>query len=177
LFKVRSYVLPDRLRTKLGRPLGDLLSGSNIDLGQVLRALIEKESPPKLILVGDSVSRGAAQAGVLPDVVIIDNLEKRRKATSYEYPSGRVVKVKNRAGMIEHQAYVAVQQAVRGEADRIEIDGEEDLLVLVAILAAPSGSIVVYGQPNEGVVLVRVSADTKAQAQKFLDQMDKVDVD
>jgi len=158
--------------------MGDLLPGSDIDIGLVLRALIEKESPPRLILVGDSVSRRATQSGIRPDVIIVDNLERRQKASDeYEYPKGRVAKAKNRAGMIEHDARLAVERAVRGEADRVEIDGEEDLLVLVAVIAAPPRSIVVYGQPNEGVVLVRVSADAKVRAQNFLDQMDPVDAD
>jgi uncharacterized protein (UPF0218 family) len=33
---------------------------------------------------------------------------------------------------------------------------------------------VVYGQPDEGVVLVRVSEKTKAEAEGILQQMDRV---
>jgi hypothetical protein len=174
LFAVTTYALPDKLRPTLSRPLGELISGSNIDLGKVLRKLIQQEKPTKVILVGDNVSRRASEAGIRPDVMIIDKLEKRHRAIDYAYPSSRKIKAKNQAGRIEHNAWVAVQRAISGEADLIEIDGEEDLLVLTAVLVAPIGSLVVYGQPNEGIVLVRVSAERKAGAERILGQMERV---
>jgi hypothetical protein len=106
--------------------------------------------------------------------MIIDNLEKRQKASKYAYPRSQVIKARNRAGTIEQNARVAVERAIRGEASLVEIDGEEDLLALIAVLTAPNGSLVVYGQPNEGVVLVRVSDERKAEAEKVLEQMDRV---
>ena len=169
-----TYVLPYRLRTALRRPLGELVPGSEIDLAQVLRDVIQNEKPTKVVLVGDSVSRQASEAGILPDVMIIDNLEKRRSARVYAYPRSRVIRAKNKAGTIEQSARVAVERAIRGEASLVEIDGEEDLLALIAVLAAPSGSLVVYGQPDEGVVLVRVSEERKAEVERILGQMDRV---
>jgi hypothetical protein len=106
--------------------------------------------------------------------MIIDNLEKRRRAVVYAYPKNRVVTAKNQAGTIEQNARVAVERAIRGEASLVEIDGEEDLLALIAVLAAPGGALVVYGQPDEGVVLVRVSDRRKAEAERILEQMDRV---
>jgi hypothetical protein len=169
-----TYVLPDRLRTTLRRPLGDLVPGSEIDLGQLLGGIITTEKPTKIILVGDSVSRQATQAGILSDVMIIDNLEKRRRAIVYAYQKDRVIRAKNKAGTIEQNARIAVERAIRGEASLVEIDGEEDLLALIAVLAAPNGSLVVYGQPDEGIVLVRVSERRKAEAGRILEQMDRV---
>jgi hypothetical protein len=169
-----TYVLPERLRATFNRSLGDLLPGSKIDLGQVLRRIIESDRPTKLILVGDRVSREASEAGIKPDVMIIDNLERRQKATAYAYPRNWVITAKNRAGRIEHNARLAVERAIAGEADLVEIDGEEDLLALVAVIAAPDGSLVVYGQPDEGVVLVRVSQENKTKARGILKQMDRV---
>jgi len=34
------------------------------------------------------------------------------------------------------------------------VDGEEDLAVIPCVLMAPEGSLILYGQPGEGVVLV-----------------------
>ena len=174
LFQVITYVLPERLRTTLRRPLGELVRGSDIDLGQLLRKIIVQEKPTKLVLVGDSVSRQASQAGVTADVMVIDNLEKREKAVPYAHSRNRVITAKNQAGRIEGEARLAVERAIRGEADLVEIEGEEDLLAVIAVLAAPVGSLVVYGQPNEGVVLVRVSAERRAAAERVLQQMDRV---
>jgi hypothetical protein len=77
--------------------------------------------------------------------------------------------------MIEDNALFAVERAIRGEADLVEVDGEEDLLAVVTVLAAPAGSIVVYGQPNKGVVIVTVTETTKANAAKILGQMERVE--
>ena len=41
---------------------------------------------------------------------------------------------------------------------KIVVEGEEDLATLPAILYAPPGSVVVYGQPDEGSVLVKVNS-------------------
>jgi uncharacterized protein (UPF0218 family) len=53
----------------------------------------------------------------------------------------------------------------------IIVEGEEDLLVVVAVLHAPLGGFVVYGQPYLGVVVVEVSAEKKAQVRGFLNEM------
>jgi uncharacterized protein (UPF0218 family) len=52
------------------------------------------------------------------------------------------------------------------------VDGEEDLLTLVAVLYAPENAVVVYGQPYEGIVLVKVSPEKKAEALEFLKAME-----
>jgi len=105
--------------------------------------------------------------------MIIDNLEKRAKAKTYAFEPKRRIKTRNLAGMIEAQARGAVEQAVLGGGDLIEVDGEEDLLAIIAVQTSPLGSLVVYGQPGEGIVLVRVSGAKKAEAQAILDQMEK----
>ena len=154
--------------------MGELIEGTEIDLGKLLRNIIEKRRPITLILVGDTVSRQASQAGIVADVMIIDNQEKRQKAVVYAHARKRVISAKNQAGRIEQGARLAVERAIRGEADLVEIDGEEDLLAIIAVIAAPIGSLVVYGQPNEGIVLVNVSEQRKADAEKLLQQMDRV---
>lgn len=138
-----------------------------------MKEVIAKENPTKVILVGDGVSRNASQKGIGVDVMIIDNLEKRTRAKPYAFQSKVKIKTTNHAGMIEAQAREVVERAVLGSADLIEVDGEEDLLAIVAVQAAPVGSLIVYGQPGEGIVLVRVSDSKKAEAQGILDQMEK----
>ena len=45
-------------------------------------------------------------------------------------------------------------------------------MTLPAIVAAPLGSSVVYGQPNEGMVLVAVTEDAKEDMRDLLGRMD-----
>jgi uncharacterized protein (UPF0218 family) len=54
----------------------------------------------------------------------------------------------------------------------IEVTGEEDLAALPAILAAPDGSSVVYGQPGEGMVRVAVTPESRAEARALFDALD-----
>jgi uncharacterized protein (UPF0218 family) len=51
------------------------------------------------------------------------------------------------------------------------VEGEEDLLTIVAVLYAPDGSFVVYGQPNEGIVVVKATPEKKDEANKLLNEM------
>ena len=55
---------------------------------------------------------------------------------------------------------------------RIDVDGEEDLATLPAILIAPEGASVVYGQPGEGMVLVQVGREATERARDLLTRMD-----
>ena len=54
---------------------------------------------------------------------------------------------------------------------RITVMGEEDLLVLPVCIYAPDNSIVLYGQPNEGLVLVEISTEIRNKVQTLLDLM------
>ena len=50
----------------------------------------------------------------------------------------------------------------------IYIDGEEDLVVLPLIQNLPVHSLVLYGQPDAGVVLCEITQDIRERANKFI---------
>jgi uncharacterized protein (UPF0218 family) len=54
----------------------------------------------------------------------------------------------------------------------IVVNGEEDLATLPAVLAVPDGASVVYGQPDEGMVLVTADNAAKARARQLIEGMD-----
>ncbi|MCJ7713870.1 GTP-dependent dephospho-CoA kinase family protein, partial [Candidatus Bathyarchaeota archaeon] len=54
---------------------------------------------------------------------------------------------------------------------QIVIDGEEDLLTLIVILHAPKNAFVIYGQPNEGIVLIKVTEKRKEEVRSILKDM------
>ena len=54
---------------------------------------------------------------------------------------------------------------------RITVDGEEDLLVIPVCLYAPENCIVMYGQPNEGLVIVHINQEIKDKVQKIVNVM------
>lgn len=139
----------------------------------MLKEVVGKEKPPRLVLVGDAVSRNAVEFGIKPDVIIIDNMEKRQKAVQFAYTAEHVFLTANSPGTIEPGAWQVVEEAVRRGNSVVTVEGEEDLLTLAAVLSSPERSMIVYGQPDEGIVLVRVSVDKKKDVSKVVEQMEK----
>ena len=54
---------------------------------------------------------------------------------------------------------------------RLTVNGEEDLLVLPVCIHAPENSVILYGQPNKGLVLVQITTEIRNKAQALLDLM------
>jgi Uncharacterized protein conserved in archaea len=81
--------------------------------------------------------------------------------------------VTNPPAELSQALLLAVCEEIRVEnPTMIEVDGEEDLTTLPAMLVAPPGSSVVYGQPGEGMVHVGVDETTTEQAQQLLSKFD-----
>jgi len=54
------------------------------------------------------------------------------------------------------------------------VDGEEDMLALPIFSIAPDCSVVLYGQPLEGIVIVKITPKTRKKAK---DLMDRIGID
>jgi GTP-dependent dephospho-CoA kinase len=160
-------VLPESLRAGLKKPFGKLYPG--ID---AITSLVEGKT---VIAVGDKVTDGVITKGITPQVCVYDGRTKRRKIgipNSILKYDARAVSVKNPAGQITGDAFAALGDALAtGVRTKISVSGEEDLLALAAIRLAPAGAYVIYGQPDEGVVLVEVNAKTKDLVEKIFAEM------
>lgn len=165
--------MTDAQKRLLKQPLGELIAGTPADCNRVLNEIVTKEKPTRLILVGDTVSRNAIQMRMRPDVIIVDNLEKREKAVQFDYSAEHIFRTQNRAGTIESGTWQIIDEAVRQGNSVVLVDGEEDLLTLPAILSSPDKSLVVYGQPSVGIVIVRVTPEKKKDITKLVEQMEK----
>jgi GTP-dependent dephospho-CoA kinase len=167
-----AYALTPKLRVKLKTPFGSLIEGTPDQTMAKMKTLVEEEQPPRIISVGDVVSRNLHKYNFHPQLTIIDNISLRNQPMAKEAAVEKTVYVDNPQGTISHQAVAAVKKALEsGEHTHIVIRGEEDLLTLIAVLYAPENSFVVYGQPHLGIVVVKVSSKNKAQAQDFLNEM------
>jgi hypothetical protein len=81
--------------------------------------------------------------------------------------------VRNEPGTVSRALVAALADAVGRPAPvTVRVDGEEDLATLPALLAAPPGAAVVYGQPDEGMVLVDVDDAARSRARSLLSRMD-----
>jgi GTP-dependent dephospho-CoA kinase len=160
-------VLPDELRHELKEPMGPIETDAEV--------LLEDVSDP-LIAVGDVVTYHFLQAGRQPDVALVDERTKRRTvdAEIRDTVTDRVdVEATNPPAELTADAIETLVAAVeRDEPTTILIDGEEDLIVLPAIVAAPDGASVVYGQPDEGMVHVVVDDESRAEARALLERFE-----
>jgi hypothetical protein len=80
--------------------------------------------------------------------------------------------VSNARGTISGESVDAYKKALSSTKPvRVIVDGEEDLLTLVAIIMSPANSCIFYGQPQEGLVLVKVDDNIRAYCQKIFESM------
>ena len=166
--------LASDLRGAFKRPFGPVYTDADDLLADAGRPVIA---------VGDVVTYHLVEAGHRPAVAVIDG-RTERQAVDEEVrevlsdPAHRR-DVANDPGMLGESLLSALGDAVAGvgadvDADPVTVvvDGEEDLATLPAVLAAPVGSTVVYGQPGAGMVRVAVTAGSKAEMRSLLERMD-----
>lgn len=167
--------LTGALREKLKRPFGRMYDCRSAEcLADIVRGL---GRPPRLIAIGDVTTYNLIKAGIVPDMCLVDDTTMRlpvdgeiKKGTAHE--SFKDVRVDNPAGVVTEELMDAVRDNMGSKVPvRIFVRGEEDLAVIPACLYAPPGSVVVYGQPNEGVVVVRVTEQKRAETKAILEQM------
>ncbi|MDD5110913.1 MAG: DUF359 domain-containing protein [Candidatus Altiarchaeota archaeon] len=155
--------LPDNVRAKLKEPLGAFITDLSSLKGKTV------------ICVGDQASKDALAAGLAPKLCVYDGLIQRRIVAIPAEISGfdaTEIKVANKPGTLSDEAFSAVKRALSSEGRfRILVDGEEDLLALAAIIHAPEGAVVLYGQPNEGLVGVLVDGRSIGNARSLVDEM------
>ena len=51
----------------------------------------------------------------------------------------------------------------------VRVDGEEDLLALPLFQFAPIGSVLLYGQPLEGLVVVKITRSKQEEAKALME--------
>lgn len=168
------YRISDQMRSKLKEPFGMLIHGSPKETMKQLEEIIRQEDPPKLISVGDIVSRNLHTFHIIPQIAIVDNQSLREKIKPKIFPNKTCIQVRNPQGTITEEAIAVIQEALKTEKQiQIIVEGEEDLLTLIAVADAPENSLVVYGQPNEGIVVVKVTPEKKVKARISLEKMKK----
>ena len=167
-----TYSITPELRAKLKEPFGVLIRGTFSETMSQLIDLVKKENPPKIVSVGDTVSRNLHATGIKPQLSITDNKSMRKQTRPATFCVKKVVHVKNPQGTITNEAMAAIREALEGDIQtHIIVDGEEDLLTLAVVLLAPKKALVVYGQPYEGIVVVKVTPEKKKEAQEILNAM------
>jgi len=159
------------MRSELKVPLGELYRGEPKDTAILLKEKL-KEKPPLFAVVGDFVAANLISAGLSPNIVVVDNMTLRAKVAPVEHGL-KEIHVPNMAATINAEAWLVLRAAVTLKRRMaIVVEGEEDLLVLPLLAEMPIGSVIAYGQPHEGLVVVTVSDERRDWARDFLNQME-----
>jgi len=140
-----------------------------------LKQLIQKQKPPKIIAVGDVVSKNMTEQHIPTHIIIVDNKVLRKTIKPIKVKVERPLHVKNPPGTLTKEAWTTIKEALKQDQPTLVlVDGEEDLFTLVAVSQAPEDTLVVYGQPKQGVVAVKVTEETRRKVQLIIDAMQPV---
>jgi uncharacterized protein (UPF0218 family) len=165
--------LPDSLRPEFKEPFGPVFTDPE--------ALLAVAGDP-IIAVGDIVTYHLLEAGRKPDVAFVDERTERSAVEDGIRQTvvgedgvwfDRRIDVANPSATVTASMLNGLLDGLRAdeEATIVLVYGEEDLATVPAILAAPDGASVVYGQPGEGMVHVAVEEGVQSRTRELLNQM------
>ena len=162
--------LDKKLISDYKKPLGKLYPSFN-------NAIKDIKSVNFLISVGDATTKNLIENQIYPNISIIDNLIQRKNHNYNIKYTDSILRAKNPPGTITENLWETIDEAFNNSSHELNqliiVDGEEDLAVLPCIIMAPDESVVLYGQPNEGLVFVDVNS-VRNKADELIKKLIKV---
>jgi uncharacterized protein (UPF0218 family) len=171
------FLLNKRLRKKLKQPLGLLISGIPEHTMNELKNKIIKLKPKIIISVGDEVTKNILTHNIPLNIAIIDGKIMRKTIKPIKLHCQKTYIIKNTPGTLSYDSFkiikkvIETQELIKKEITKIFVKGEEDLLTLLAVFFAPIGSLITYGQPCEGIVIIYVNKKIKEKVKLILKEM------
>ena len=151
-------------------PLGILLPENQADKSNIKKYLSENSY---IITVGDRTTEKMIDFDLIPSLQIIDGQEKREKREPPKLEHATELTVDNPAAEITSESIKIIKNAFTLQSPvRLFVNGEEDLLVLPVCIHAPENAVVLYGQPNQGLVIVQITQEIRNKVQTLLDLME-----
>jgi uncharacterized protein (UPF0218 family) len=153
----------------LKRPFGILVAQKNVTRLKIASMV---EGTKNVIAVGDATTRRLISFGIRPHIAVIDGMERRSKHKHSIHYQAKELYCVNPAGTISVEAVHVLQEALHMPPPvKVNVRGEEDLLALPLFAMAAIGSVVLYGQPLEGLVLVHITEEKQKQAKELMDRV------
>lgn len=148
----------------LKKPLGLLLKGKYPEPYLEFSKLHKNE---KVYTVGDIVTKNMLKIGITPEMAVIDGKSMREKI---EDVIPHDVVVRNKKSHISKELVKAIREK---KYKVILVDGEEDLATLPVVLYVDEGSYVIYGQPQEGIVVIKVDKKSKKMVKRIMEMFEE----
>ncbi len=172
---MRISLLTEDLAKELKAPLGQLVQNEKRRTSPAIKNLAKCGL---IVSVGDATLDFLLSMSLVPDIQVIDSREKREKRLPPRAAHRSAFHIKNPKGTISEECIEMFLSALSSPKPvRIVVEGEEDLLALIAIISSPEGSCVLYGQPMEGLVVVRVEKKIIARCKRIFHSMPEWDLD
>lgn len=166
-----ALVLTENLRLKLKSPVGVLIEG---DVSSVMKRLLPLIQGKRVISVGDVVSKNLIDNDFLPELIIVDGRNLREDVSDC-IDCQETVTVENPQSQITGELWVAIERLFKDKTKRFKkilVEGEEDLAVMPAVIHGDEDTVVLYGQPDRGVVIIEVTEDKKKEMSNYLNEME-----
>lgn len=164
--------LPETARDAMREPLGPIILESDL--------VLHVRRSDTIITVGDMVTITLVNAGYQVALALFDYRTKRSENSDFKERlamlQGDRARARNPPATITKELWTGLETAMlkvnTGGRVLLEIEGEEDLGALPAILMAPEGARVLYGMPDRGIVVVTVDKRSRRAAKLLLDLME-----
>ena len=115
-----------------------------------------------VVTVGDRTTINFISNGLIPDLAVVDGFELRSPAPRIRFDLfNAILRVRNPAGTLDTRISQAIREGLSNPPSLIYVDGEEDLLTLLVCTSSGEGTVVFYGQPKKGVVMIVLDSNTK----------------
>jgi len=164
-------VLKKECRKKFKKPFGKIYTS----VDNINKSIFKDHF---IISIGDETTNNLLNADLIPKISIIDNIIKRETSNHKIEYNSLTLNTFNPPGTITQELWNTIKKAFT-ISDKsnilIVVDGEEDLAVIPCVLMAPESSIILYGQPGEGLVLVEADK-LKEKANELLDNFEEVEI-
>lgn len=162
-------VKDEKLRQKLRKPLGILIKSFSEVLKEAKEARLKGL---QIISVGDRTTINFISNGFLPDISVVNGKEMRREAPKIREDLFKsVFTVRNPRGSINLEITSMFNRFLSSKPSLVRVIGEEDLLTLLFCVFFPKESVVFYGQPNRGVVMVKLTKTKKQELKKLFQKI------
>lgn len=166
----KSIAINDQQRQFFAKEQGKIVEQP---MAENKRNEVDKRLASPTIVVGDATLTKFSQNHWTFDVAVFDRQIQRQKFNSPIPIDEKIVIIENPAGRITPQLGQSLFSLIQDQSNwlrpkYLEINGEEDLATVVAVLSAPLSSYVYYGQPNRGLVEILVNEQIKEKFAKAL---------